>query len=136
MESAVRNPTPSPSGGSAWSPLVRAPNCDTNFQPEDGIVTVIGGELSKGAGSPDGSKTRNGPSGRPPAAGLGAVEGAASDGASVAVGSGVVTVPGPLGAGPSSRAPTKSATTTAAAPRPIGMSLFMLGALHGPMTTR
>ena len=28
------------------------------------------------------------------------------------------------------------AATTAAAPRPKGTSLFMVGILHGPMTTR
>ena len=44
---------------------------------------------------------------------------------------------GPLDAGgPRSWVPTTRATTTAAAPRPMGTILFMVGNLHGPMTTR
>ena len=53
-----------------------------------------------------------------------------------AVGSAEGAPPTPPGAGPKSWIPTMRATTTAAAPRPMGTSLFMMGVLHGPMTIR
>src|SRR5262245_33754219 len=60
-------------------------------------------------------------------------------GARVAVGSGVAVgpgpAPGPLGE-PSNCEPATRATTTAAVPKPTGMSLFKAGILHGPMTAR
>src|SRR5689334_1345607 len=119
---------PAPSGGSALSFFTTIPSPTCPDQPEAGIVTVIG--------VPDRQSWKE-PSGRPATAdgvadGLG--EGVATDGAGVAVGGAVA--PGPLETGPSRRAPTTTARTSAATPAPMGMSLFMSGTLHGPMTAR
>src|SRR6478672_12117235 len=65
-------------------------------------------------------------------------DGATTEGETVGdAGDAVGAAPGPEAAGvPSNRAPTRAITMTAAAPRPIGISLFMNGVLHGPKTTR
>ena len=96
-------------------------------QPGAGTVTVP-------RTPPSLIKTYELPTGRPVAADA---DGAATDGFGVGDGVADGGAPTPVDAGdPSICVPTTRATTTAAAPRPMGTSLFMVGNLHGPMTDR